>query len=96
MSAVIGSTQALFARVKRGFVKGFGAVFSAFVAGITSGFIMGHSIGAMMDLEGSTAIILPIYIFSLIGGRLVLYIATGVSIEDIGNTIIGMFTKNKN
>lgn len=96
LSAFSGSVQSLFARVKRGFVKGAGAMFSAFLAGMTGGLVMGYSVGVMMDLEGSIAIILPVYIFALMGGRLVLYIATGVSVEEIGNTIIGMFTKNKN
>ncbi len=96
LSAFSGSIQSLFARVKRGFVKGAGAMFSAFIAGMTGGLVMGYSVGVMMGLEGSIAIILPVYIFALMGGRLVLYIATGVSIEEIGNSIIGMFTKNKN
>ena len=96
LSAFSGSVQSLFARVKRGFVKGAGAIFSAFIAGMTGGLVMGYSVGVMMGLEGSIAIILPVYIFALMGGRLVLYIATGVSIEEIGNTIIGMFTKDKN
>lgn len=96
LSAKSGSIQSLFARVKHGYVKGVGAMFWAFIAGMTGGVIIGHSVGVMMGLEGSIAVILPVYIFALMGGRLVLYIATGVSVEDIGNTIVGMFTKNKN
>ena len=56
---------------------------------------MGYGAGAMMGLEGSIAIILPVYIFALMGGRLVLYIATGISIEGIGDTIVGWFTKKE-
>ena len=96
LSAFSGSVQSLFARVNKNFVKGLGAIVSAFTAGMTGGLIMGYSVGIIMGLGGSIAIILPVYIFALMGGRLVLYIATGVSIEEIGNAIIRMFTKNKN
>ena len=96
LSAFSGSIQSLFARVKKEYVKGVGAIFSAFIAGMTGGLIMGYSVGVIMGLGGSIAIILPVYIFALMGGRLVLFIATGVNIEDIGNAIIRMFTKNKN
>lgn len=95
LSAFSGSVQSLFARMGKGFVKGKGAMMSAFVGGMTGGLIIGYSIGVMMGLKGSIAIILPVYIFSLMGGRLVLYMSTGVSVEDIGNTIVGMFTRRK-
>jgi len=94
-SAFSGSVQSLFARIKKGFVKGIGTIFSAFAMGMTGGLIIGYAIGVMMGLEGSIAIILPVYIFALMGGRLVFYIATGMSVEGIADTIVGFFTRKK-
>ena len=95
LSAMSGSIQSLFARVKEGYIKGLGAMSWAFVAGMTGGLIIGQSIGVMFGLKNSIAIILPVYIFALMGGRLVLYIAIGVSVEEIGDIIVRIFTKRK-
>ena len=95
LSAFTGSTQALFARAKKGYIKGVGALFFAFIGGNTAGILMGYSLGSMMGLGGDIAIILPVYIFSLIGGRLVLYISTGLSVEPIADKIVGWFIKPK-
>ena len=92
-SAVTGSIQSLFARARKGYIKGFKAMFSAFTGGLSGGFIMGYGAGVIMGLEGSIAIILPVYIFSLMGARLALFIATEASVEGVGNGIIGMFNR---
>jgi len=94
-SALTGSVQSMFARAKKGYVKGFRAMVSAIIGGLSGGLIMGYSVGVIMGLEGSIAIILPVYIFSLMGARLALFIATEASVEGVGNGIIGLFSRKK-
>ena len=95
-SAVIGSVQASTVRIRRGFIKGIWSVSWAFVAGVTAGMIIGQAIGAMMGFKGSVAMVLPVYLFSLFGSRLVMWFSTDVDVAKIGQWFIDRLTKSKN
>jgi len=95
VAAAIGSGQAVSARVSRQYVKGFWAVLWAFLAGVSCGIFVGQSVGAMFSLTMTGGIVLPIYIFALMGGRLVMWFSVGVDVEAIGTRIIQALTGKK-
>lgn len=85
-AAVTGSLQAAAIRIRRGYVKGFGSAVWAIIAGLSAGLLIGPSIAAIAGLEVSTgAAVLPVYIFALLGGRLILWLSTDVDVHKIGN-----------
>lgn len=93
LAAVIGSIQATAARMSRGFIKGFGAITWTLIAGVSSGLLLGLSVGKIMGMTDNIAIILPVYIFSIIGGRLLIWIIVDVDIAQIGNNLIDRLMK---
>ena len=94
-SAVIGSIQASAARLSRGFLKGVWSIIWAVIAGVSCGLIVGQSTGSIMGLEANVAIVLPVYIFALIGARLVMWLSTGVDVAAIGQSILDRLIRTK-
>jgi len=95
VAAVIGSGQAVSARISKKYVKGFWAVVWAFLAGVSCGVFVGQSVGAIFSLTMTGGIVLPVYIFALMGGRLVMWFSVGVSVEAIGTRIVEVLTGKK-
>ena len=94
LAAVIGSIQATTARMKRGYVKGFFTIIWTFIAGVTAGLFLGKAVGTIIGvMNDDVAIILPIYIFALIGGRLVSWLIVDLDVAKIGNGLIDRLTK---
>jgi len=95
IAAIVGSIQATTARIKRGYLKGFFTIVWTLIAGVTAGILIGKSVGHIMGLTDNVAVILPIYIFALIGGRLISWLIVDVDIAKIGESIVGRFFPTK-
>jgi len=94
-AATVGSIQAASARFRNGSLKGWGHMAWAFIAGFTAGYLIGRAVADIMGLTSDMSELLPVYIFSLMGGRLVLYFITGFNIEALGDWIVSVITRKK-
>jgi hypothetical protein len=95
ISAVVGSIQAMSVRFHNGSIKGTWALLWGFIAGVTAGYWVGDGIATIMGLQGTTAEILPVYLTSLAGAKLV----NAVINLDVGkwlNSILEKRYGNKN
>lgn len=92
-AAFIGSMQAASARAYNGSLKGLKHTIWAFIAGLTAGLLVGRAVAEMMSLTTNTSELLPVYLFSLFGGKMVLWFTTGFDVEKIGNWLVSKITR---